>query len=139
MVLAQALVEKEEETASTYDPSQGHILPSYPFHIAQEIMTRCDFIRDLDSLNLFTITDKAEVRASSVPMQRAFREICSQPGFKQHLENTIERIAAIESLGRTRELVAKDLVLGGKYRIAQGRHDFTVELEMPEEDRQEGK
>ncbi|KAG5924131.1 hypothetical protein E4U60_001445 [Claviceps pazoutovae] len=139
MVLAQALVEKEDDTASTYDPSQGHILPSYPFHIAQEIMTRCDFIRDLDSLNLFTITDKAEVRASSVPMQRAFREICSQPGFKQHLENTIERIAAIESLGRTRELVAKDLVLGGKYRIAQGRHDFTVELEMPEEDRQEDK
>ncbi|KAG5999703.1 hypothetical protein E4U43_001914 [Claviceps pusilla] len=136
MVLAQALVEKENDAASTYDPSQGHMLPSFPFHIAQEIMTRCDFIRDLDSQNLFTITNEAEVRASSVPMQRAFREICSQPGFKQHLENTIERIAAIESLGRTRELVAKDLVLGGKYHIAQEHNKFTVELKMPDENNQ---
>lgn len=134
MVLAHALVEKEDDMANTYDPNQGHVLPSYPFHVAQEIMTRCDFIRDLDSLKLFTITSQADVRASSVPMHRAFREICSQPGFKQHLEDTIERIAAIESLGRTRELVAKDLVLGGQYDIAQERNKFTVNLQMPEED-----
>lgn len=136
MVLAHALVEKEDDMASTYDPNQGHVLPSYPFHMAQEIMTRCDFIRDLDSLNLFTITSQADVRASSVPMHRAFREICSQPGFKQHLEDTIERIAAIESLGRTRELVAKDLVLGGQYDIAQERNKFTVKLQMLEEDKE---
>ncbi|KAK2606253.1 hypothetical protein QQS21_003301 [Conoideocrella luteorostrata] len=137
MVLAQALVEKEDDMASTYDPKLGHILPTYPFHVAQEIMTRCDFIRDLDSLNLFTITNRADVRASSVPMHRAFREICSQPGFKQHLEDTIERIAAIESLGRTRELVAKDLVLGGQYDIAQDRNRFTVKLKMPEEEKED--
>lgn len=135
MVLAKALVDKEDDMASTYDSSQGHILPSYPFHVAQEIMTRCDFIRDLDSLNLFTITNQAHVRASSVPMHRAFREICSQPGFKQHLEDTIERIAAIESLGRTRELVAKDLVLGNRYDIAQKRNKFTVRLKMPRNDK----
>lgn len=134
MVLAHALVEKEESMTSTYDPVVGHILPTYPFHIAQEIMTRCDFIRDLDSLNLFTITNQADVRASSVPMHRAFREICSQPGFKEHLDNTIERIAAIESLGRTRELVAKDLVLGGQYDIQQERNKVTVRLKMPEEE-----
>ncbi|GAO18434.1 uncharacterized protein UV8b_07207 [Ustilaginoidea virens] len=133
MVLAQALVEKEAEMAGTYDPRQGHMLPTYPFHVAQEIMTRCDFIRDLDSLNLFTITSQADVRASSVPMQLAFREICSQPGFKKHLEDTVERIAAIESLGRTRELVAKDLVLGGQYGIARGKGEFTVRLERPRE------
>ncbi|KID63098.1 ATPase domain, prokaryote, partial [Metarhizium hybridum] len=134
MVLAHALVEKEESMTSTYDPVVGHILPTYPFHIAQEIMTRCDFIRDLDSLNLLTITNQADVRASSVPMHRAFREICSQPGFKEHLDNTIERIAAIESLGRTRELVAKDLVLGGQYDIQQERNKVTVRLKMPEEE-----
>jgi hypothetical protein len=137
MVLANALVEKEDGMDSTSDPVTGHILPTYPFHIAQEIMTRCDFIRDLDSLNLFTITNQADVRASSVPMQRAFREICSQPGFKEHLENTIERIAAIESLGRTRELVAKDLVLGGQYDIQQERNKFTVKLKMPEEEKKD--
>lgn len=133
MVLAQALVDKESEMTKTYDSVVGHLLPSYPFHIAQELMTRCDFIRDLDSRNLFSITSQAEVRASSVPMHRAFQEICSQPGFRQHLEDTIQRIGDIESLGRTRELVAKDLVLGGQYDIGQGRGGFTVKLKQPEE------
>ncbi|KAI1851397.1 hypothetical protein JX266_003472 [Neoarthrinium moseri] len=120
MVLAQALVDKEEEMDKTYDDVTGHVLPSYPMHKAQQIMTRSDFIRELDRLNLFTITSKAQVRASSVPMHRAFQEICAEEGFRQFLEDTNERIAAIESLGRTRELVAKDLVLGGQYEISKG-------------------
>lgn len=98
-------------------------------------MTRCDFIRKLDSLNLFTINSHAEVRASSVPMHRAFKEICAEPGFEQHLENTIERISDIESLGRTRELVAKDLVLGGQYEIAQKWKGVTVNLKQKEEEK----
>lgn len=134
MVLAQALVEKEETMTKTFDAKTGHVLPTFPFHMAQEIMTRCDFIRELDRLNLFTITNQADVRASSVPMHRAFKEICSQPGFKQHLEDTIERISAIESLGRTRELVAKDLVLGGQYDISQDRYKVTVKLQMPKDE-----
>ncbi|OAA66039.1 ATPase domain, prokaryote [Cordyceps fumosorosea ARSEF 2679] len=121
MVLAQALVAKEKDMDLTYDAVIGHLLPSFPFHVAQELMTRCDFIRKLDSLNLFSITSRADVRASSVPMHRAFREICGEPGFDEHLERTIQRIADIESLGRTRELVAKDLVLGGHYEIEAGR------------------
>ncbi|KAI1821598.1 hypothetical protein F4861DRAFT_449835 [Xylaria intraflava] len=118
MVLAQALVDKEEQM-ETYDPEIGHVLPSFPMHKAQQIMTRADFIRELDRLNLFTITSSAQVRASSVPMHRAFREICAEPGFRQFLEDTLQRISDIESLGRTRELVAKDLVLGGTYHIAK--------------------
>ncbi|OAA77927.1 ATPase domain, prokaryote [Akanthomyces lecanii RCEF 1005] len=132
MVLAQALVAKEKDMDLTYDPVIGHMLPSFPFHIAQELMTRCDFIRKLDSLNLFSITSKADVRASSVPMHRAFQEICSQPGFDKHLELTIQRIADIESLGRTRELVAKDLVLGGHYEIEAGRKGITVRIKEAE-------
>ncbi|KAH8174971.1 AAA ATPase domain-containing protein [Sarocladium implicatum] len=128
MVLAKALVDKEDEMPSIYDPIVGHVLPTYPFHKAQEIMTRCDFIRPLDSLNLFTITSQADVRASSVPMHRALQEICAEPGFDQFLEDTIERIAAIESLGRTRELVAKDLVWNGEYQIKNGRDGITVRL-----------
>jgi hypothetical protein len=50
-------------------------------------------------------------------MQRAFRSICKEPGFAEHLEKTLQRISDIESLGRTRELVAKDLVLGGRYVV----------------------
>lgn len=134
MCLAKALVDKEEEMEQTYDPDVGHILPTYPFHIAQQIMTRCDFIRELDSLNLFSITSQADVRASSVPMHRAFKEICAEPGFEKHLEGTIQRIADIESLGRTRELVAKDLVLGGQYEIEQNRKGITVKLKEAEKE-----
>ncbi len=73
------------------------------------------------------------VRADSIPMQNAFRQICSEPGFEEHLQATLDRISAIESLGRTRELVAKDLV-DGKYKIrnssAKG-HEVIVEFESP--------
>ena len=120
MVLAKALVDQEQEMDKTYDVLRGHLLPYMPMHKAQEVMTRADFIRELDRLNLFTITSESMVRASSVPMQRAFREICSEEGFAQFLQDTIDRISDIESLGRTRELVAKDLVLGGKYKIVRG-------------------
>ncbi|KAI1431057.1 hypothetical protein GGR50DRAFT_112578 [Xylaria sp. CBS 124048] len=138
MVLAQALVDKEEDM-KTYDESQGHLLPSFPMHKAQQIMTRADFIRELDRLNLFTITSNAQVRASSVPMYRAFREICAEPGFRQFLEDTLQRISDIESLGRTRELVAKDLVLGGTYEIAKsadrsGKLEVTLRQKEEEEE-----
>lgn len=140
MVLAQALVDREEDMDLTYDPKTGHILPSFAMHKAQQIMTRADFIRELDRLNLFTITSKAEVRASSVPMHRAFKEICAEPGFRQFLEDTLQRISDIESLGRTRELVAKDLVLGGTYEISKPtKYDTYVSLRQKEEEQDEKK
>lgn len=143
MVLALALVDLEAAESEsgalqhTYDPVAGHRLPSYPMHIAQQLQTRADFVRELDRMNLFTITSDAQMRASSVPMHRAFREICNQPGFREHLEKTQDRIDAIESLGRTRELVAKDLVLGGKYEIGreEGRQGkVVVSLRQPPEE-----
>ncbi|KAI9731063.1 MAG: hypothetical protein M1818_007920 [Claussenomyces sp. TS43310] len=127
MVLAQALVHAESNQ-SVYDQDKGHILPEIPLHKAREIMTRADFIRDYDHINLFTITSRAHVRAHSVPMQRAFRDICAAPTFTAHLEATLQRIADIESLGRTREVVAKDLVQGNNYRITRKREGFEVDL-----------
>jgi hypothetical protein len=114
MVLAAALVSAESTQSSSYDDG-SHNIPQIPLHIARQIMTRADFIKSYDHINLFTITSTAHVRADSVPMQRAFRSICSEPGFSSHLEATLQRISDIESLGRTREIVAKDLVLGGRY------------------------
>ncbi|KAK4161832.1 hypothetical protein QBC43DRAFT_91093 [Cladorrhinum sp. PSN259] len=130
VVLATALVDQENErpSHSHYDAQGNHLLPSFPLHKAQEIMTRADFVRALDRLNLFSITSKALVRASSVPMHRAFREMVDVEGFREHLQATIDRIAAIESLGRTRELVAKDLVLGGKYEIRKTNGGIDVTL-----------
>lgn len=122
MVLAKALVDHEKETRKSHDPERDQLLPQIPLHKAREIMTRADFIKDYDHINIFTIDAQAMVRADSVPMLNAFRQICSEPGFEEHLNATLDRIGAIESLGRTREIVAKDLV-SGKYKIS-GRPDL---------------
>ncbi|KAK1767320.1 hypothetical protein QBC33DRAFT_578153 [Phialemonium atrogriseum] len=142
LVLATALVDKESEMATTYDEELGHVLPSLALHEAQQVMTRADFVRTLDRLNLFSITSAARVRASSVPMHRAVRDIVGAPGFRRHLEDTLDRINAIESLGRTRELVAKDLVLGGRYEIRKLGRGGGVEVtlrEKEEDEEDEGK
>jgi hypothetical protein len=134
MVLAKALVEKEKEMEKTYDPQKGHILPQIPLHEARYIMTRADFIQQYDHINIFTIDSEAMVRADSVPMQNAFREICSAEGFEEHLQASLDRIAAIESLGRTRELVTKDLWNHGKcsmtIRNPKGNAEKSVTLEI---------
>ena len=131
MVLAKALVDKEKEM-EIYHPTLGHILPEISLHDARYIMTRADFIQSYDSDNLFTIDSRAMVRADSVPMQIALREICSEPGFEELLEATLDRIGDIESLGRTRELTIKDLWEGGKYKVVlrdtKGRESGTVEF-----------
>ena len=121
MLLAKALVDKEREAAGDrFAPQLGRPLPEIPLHEARQIMTRADFVQSYDHINVFTIASRAMVRAESVPMQNAFREICSQPGFEKHLQATLDRIGAIESLGRTRELVAKDLVIDGmKYKVSR--------------------
>jgi hypothetical protein len=136
MVLAKALVDLEQEMESNYHPEEGHILPEIPLHKAREIMTRADFIQSYDHENIFTINSRAMVRADSVPMQRAFREICAIENFDKHLEGTLERIGDIESLGRTRELTIKDLWDSGKYRVIvrdnRGRESGTVEFAVAE-------
>jgi hypothetical protein len=143
MVLAKALVDMEKETGeddessnSSIDSEGNHTLPSLPLHKAREVMTRADFIQSYDHENIFTISADARVRADSVPMMRAFRAVCSEPGFDQFLEDTLERIGDIESLGRTRELTIKDLWKGGKYKLVvagnKGYTQQTIEMETVE-------
>jgi hypothetical protein len=136
MVLANALYKKSLEMDQTYTPDQGHILPEFPLHEARRIMTRADFIRQHHDLSIFAIDSHAMVRADSVPMQRAFTDICSQPGFEKFLQATLDRIGDIESLGRTKELTFKDLWEGGKYKITtkdrKGNIQSEVEMETVE-------
>lgn len=136
MVLANALYHRYNEMDTNYDAEIGHILPEFPLHRARFIMTRSDFIRQHHELSIFAIDSHAMVRADSVPMQRAFNEICSEPGFEKFLEATLDRISGIESLGRTKELTFKDLWDGGKYRVTtrnvQGEVQGSVEMETVE-------
>lgn len=136
MVLANALYKASLSMDATYDPRIGHILPEIPLHRARYIMTRSDFIRQHHNTSIFSIDAHAMVRADSVPMQRAFKEICSEEGFEEFLEATLERIGAIESLGRTKELTFKDLWEGGKFKFttrdAKGKVQGEVEVETVE-------
>ncbi|KAJ4336136.1 hypothetical protein N0V95_008697 [Ascochyta clinopodiicola] len=136
MVLANALYHRYNEMDSTYDSQIGHILPEFPLHRARFIMTRSDFIRQHHELSIFAIDSHAMVRADSVPMQRAFNEICAEPGFEKFLNATLDRISDIESLGRTKELTFKDLWEGGKYRLTtrdqRGEVSGSVEVETVE-------
>ncbi|KAL9111843.1 MAG: hypothetical protein Q9227_003693 [Pyrenula ochraceoflavens] len=148
MVLAKALVDMEKETETSFDPVKGHLLPQIPLHKARQVMTRADFIQSYDHENIFTIDSNAMVRADSVPMQQAFREICAEEGFAEYLEATLDRISAIESLNRTRELTLKDLWTiqtgenRGKYEVLtkdtkgreSGRFEFTVKPDQVEDD-----
>jgi len=76
-------------------------------------------------------------------MQRAFREIVAQEGFDEYLQDTLDRISAIESLGRTRELTIKDLWNKGKYRLTmqgakgQSGQKAIFEVLSPEDDAEE--
>ncbi|KAI5792438.1 hypothetical protein DFH27DRAFT_630844 [Peziza echinospora] len=127
---------KEEEKIWKEKSANGHQLPEFPLHVARKIMTRAEFIQQYDHMNIFTIDSKCMVRADSVPMQNAFREVAEEPGFNQLLEDTLQRIADIESLGRTREITIKDLWNGGKYNFAvkdrKGNLEKVVSWEVEE-------
>jgi hypothetical protein len=105
-LLIQALVQKELEDDI---PFEDHDIPSLPQHLSRRIMTRADLLERLDQCNVIAIDTRSNVRASSVPMMRAFREICRQDYFEGMLQNVLDRISEVESLGRTREIEFKDL------------------------------
>jgi len=101
-------------------------------------MTRANFIKSYDHINLFTITSTAFVRVDSVPMQRVFRSLCSESRFASHLGKTLLRITDIESLSRERKVVAEDLAAGGKYKIVlrdgQRRGEKVTEVVLGEKE-----
>jgi hypothetical protein len=66
-------------------------------------LTRANFIHPFDYINIIHIDANSIVRAHSIPMQNAFRNIVSDPGFKEHLKKTLDRLDKSESLARTSE------------------------------------
>ncbi|WYZ38164.1 hypothetical protein EsH8_III_000078 [Colletotrichum jinshuiense] len=113
-VLAKALVEREKAMLREGVPDGQ--LPEIPLHKARELMTRWDVIQRHDHFNIFSIDSRSMVRADSVPMQNAFRDICAQAGFEEHLQATLDRLDELEGLQRTREIVMKDLLKEGEFK-----------------------
>ncbi|KAJ1037689.1 hypothetical protein NDA14_002651 [Ustilago hordei] len=84
---------------------------------ARQVMTRPDFIMELDHLNVIHIDRHHHIRADSMPLLRAMRRVAESQGYEERLESVMDRVSAIESLGRTRELVWKEQGDGGKFLI----------------------
>jgi hypothetical protein len=103
IVLARALVLREHSTSGL-----EFTLPEIPLHEARQIITRADFVHPFDHINVIHIDAHGMVRADSVPMQNAFREVVQQPGFEEHLKATLNRLDELESLARTREVAIRD-------------------------------
>lgn len=105
VILARALVLREKDSTN----ADGEFaLPEIPLHEARQIITRADFIHGFDHINVIHIDKNGMVRADSVPMQNAFRDICSEGGFEAHLKATLNRLDELESLSRTREVSIRD-------------------------------
>lgn len=71
---------------------------------ARQVMTRPDFIDELDRLNIIHIDRHHRISADSMPLLRAFRKVAETEGFEDKLESVMDRVSAIESLNRTREV-----------------------------------
>lgn len=94
---------------------------------ARQVMTRPDYILQLDHLNIIQINRHHEIRADSMPLLRAFRRIAEETGYEDKLERVMDRVSAIESLGRTRELVWKEQGDQGKFLIKQDHRGRELE------------
>jgi len=93
-------------------------LPSIPLHKCRQIMTRADFLEELDRANIISIDINHDVRPDSILILQAAREAVEEEGFDDLLDSVRERIDEIESLHRTRELTFKDVNSGDRIRLA---------------------
>ncbi|KAG8816542.1 hypothetical protein FRC17_000293 [Serendipita sp. 399] len=93
-------------------------LPVIPYHRCRTLMTRTDFMEELDRLNIITIDTQMGVRPDSMLILQAAREVVQEDGFDELLDSVRDRIDEIESLHRTRELTFKDLGEGDLIRLA---------------------
>ncbi|KAL4079277.1 hypothetical protein J3A83DRAFT_4356189 [Scleroderma citrinum] len=98
----------------SWDPTE---MPAISFERCRQIMTRADFIEELDRSNIISIDVNLDVRPDSVLILHAACEVVERDGFDDILNNVRDRIDEIESLHRTRELTFKDVPGGGKINL----------------------
>ncbi|KAF8706646.1 hypothetical protein RHS03_04571, partial [Rhizoctonia solani] len=117
-LLLREFVERWERKAN--DPeNQGKPveMPRISYYKCRQIMTRPDFINQLDHLNIISIDAKHKVRLDSMLTLEAARQVVSKEGFDELLQGVRDRVDEIESLHRTRELTFKDVESGDRIRV----------------------
>ncbi|KAG7091095.1 hypothetical protein E1B28_010150 [Marasmius oreades] len=92
-------------------------LPVIPYWQCRQIMTRADFLEELDRKNIIAIDANHDVRPDSMLILLAAKEVVGKDGFEESLTSVRDRIDDIESLHRTRELTFKDLGKGDRIRL----------------------
>ncbi|KAF8162361.1 hypothetical protein BJ912DRAFT_1035242 [Pholiota molesta] len=122
-LLLQEFVKMREEqmkkhVASGGSPDDDLPLPSLSWYMCRQVMTRADFMEELDRLNIIAIDIDHNVRPDSNLILHAAKEVTSEEGFDELLQGVRDRIDEIESLHRTRELTFKDLGKGDMVRLA---------------------
>ncbi|KAJ6495778.1 hypothetical protein C8R47DRAFT_1116367 [Mycena vitilis] len=115
----QERVRDEAIAAGTLDKDDAELpLPSIPYWRCRQIMTRPDFLEDLDRANIVAIDVEHDVRPDSMLILHAARQVVEEDDFEDILNNVRDRIDEIESLHRTRELTFKDVEAGDKIRLS---------------------
>ncbi|KAF8339423.1 hypothetical protein F5887DRAFT_981414 [Amanita rubescens] len=118
--LRQEQIKEREEAikAGFVDPDNAELpLPVIPYWKCRRIMTRADFLKELDQLNIVSIDTDFNVRPNSMLILHAACEVVEEEGFDELLDNVRARIDEIESLHRTRELTFKDIGNGDRIRL----------------------
>ncbi|KAK2463130.1 hypothetical protein APHAL10511_004785 [Amanita phalloides] len=118
--LRQGQVKEREEAikAGTVDSAADLPLPVIPYWKCRRIMTRADFMEELDHLNIISIDIDLNVRPNSLLILHAAREVVEEEGFDELLDGVRGRVDEIESLHRTRELTFKDMGDGDTIRLS---------------------
>ncbi|KAI0637440.1 hypothetical protein C8Q77DRAFT_1050755 [Trametes polyzona] len=93
-------------------------LPRISYYECRQIMTRPDFIEELDRKNIIAIDVNFDITPDSWLILRAAEEVVWQDDFEDLLRDVRSTVSKAESLQRTRELVFKDIGSEGTVRLA---------------------
>nr|ODO01229.1 hypothetical protein L204_01957 [Cryptococcus depauperatus CBS 7855] len=93
-------------------------LPKVTYEEARRIMTRTDFLGDLDHYHILSIDLHHDVRPDSTLLLRAAQQVIAEEGFDDALDETRDRIDQIEGLHRQNELTIKE-----PFRVMFDRRD----------------
>ncbi|GAA5922852.1 ATP-binding protein [Sporobolomyces koalae] len=123
-------IEKEEHEHEPEEAIELDLINSLPedldikvtYRDARFIMTRPDYIDDLDQWHIINVDKHHYVRPDSRLMLTVFKEVAAEEDFQDQIDNVMDRVNFIESLHRTRELTVKtgDGDLGGFLRLRLG-------------------
>ncbi|KAJ9123101.1 hypothetical protein QFC22_001291 [Naganishia vaughanmartiniae] len=100
--------EAKEEAEKTGQPFDETETPKMSYYKARQVMTRGDFMPQLDHINIISIDVNHHVRPDSMITYQAGKLVVEEEGFDDLLDETRDRVDEIEGLHRQSELTVKE-------------------------------